>query len=139
YAARADLGRPADPVGASLVQIQDGVEDVKGANTTGAMTCLVLLRVELGLQEFRSRHGRYPAVLGNLSPSILARVPNDPFSGRPLVYRRTGEQFLLYSLGPDMQDDGGTPLPDFPARSLQVGPPADRGDLVAGQLSAPPH
>jgi len=34
-------------------------------------------------------------------------VPIDPFTGKPLVYRREGEGFIVYSLGTNQKDDGG--------------------------------
>jgi len=34
-------------------------------------------------------------------------LASDPFSGKPFVYRPTGENFTLYSFGPNFQDDGG--------------------------------
>lgn len=33
----------------------------------------------------------------------------DPFTGDPLIYRRIDDDFLLYSVGPDLKDDKGTP------------------------------
>jgi len=32
-----------------------------------------------------------------------------PLSGKPLVYRAQGTNWLLYSVGPDVVDDGGKP------------------------------
>jgi hypothetical protein len=40
----------------------------------------------------------------------LSYVPEDPFSGQPLVYRAQGTNWLLYSVGPDGVDDGGKPV-----------------------------
>src|SRR5258707_182427 len=42
-------------------------------------------------------------------PLYLSRVPEDPFSGRPLIYRPQGLTGLLYSVGLDQVDDGGKP------------------------------
>ena len=33
----------------------------------------------------------------------------DPYSDKPLVYKRLDNSFTLYSLGADFDDDGGTP------------------------------
>jgi hypothetical protein len=49
-----------------------------------------------------------------LAPKYLAAVPNDLFSGRPLVYRPTGSGYVLYSVGPNGQDDGGRSSDDDP-------------------------
>jgi hypothetical protein len=67
-----------------------------------------LLQVALGLKLYRQRHGRYPDRLDALRETGWS-VPNDRFSGKPLIYRRQGDRFLLYSVGQDMKDDGGRP------------------------------
>ena len=43
----------------------------------------------------------------DLTPEFLARVPVDPFTGRPLVAKADGKDLVLYSVGPDGKDDGG--------------------------------
>ena len=50
------------------------------------------------------------ADLQRLLPKYLHRMPTDPFTGRQLVYKQTGTNWLLYSLGPDRVDNGGKPL-----------------------------
>lgn len=89
---------------------------------------LRLLRTELALREFRARHRAVPATLQELVPAQLSAVPVDPFSEQPLRYRRQGAGFLLYSVGPDLKDNGGQPIssPGVDASSI--------GDLVAGKL-----
>ncbi len=42
-------------------------------------------------------------------PRYLHRVPTDPFSDRPLIYRPQGTNWLVYSVGEDEVDDGGKP------------------------------
>ena len=88
---------------------------------------LRLLRVQLALQEARRSQGHYPATLQDLPPKILREVPTDPFDGQPLRYRPQGNSYLLYSVGPDLKDNGGTSIS---ARFLS---PTASGDLVAGQ------
>jgi hypothetical protein len=43
-------------------------------------------------------------------PDYLGRLPLDPFSGSPLVYKQTGTNWLLYSVGVDGVDGGGKPV-----------------------------
>ena len=66
-----------------------------------------LLAAELALRCYQSEKSRIPARLDNLVTNYLSKVPPDPFSGRPLIYRRQGTDWLLYSVGPDGVDDGG--------------------------------
>jgi hypothetical protein len=42
-----------------------------------------------------------------LEADLLKKLPMDPFSDKPLVYKRTADGFMLYSLGADFDDDGG--------------------------------
>lgn len=53
--------------------------------------------------------GRWPESLEALVPGALARVPADPFDGRPLRYRPGPTAALVYSVGPDLKDDAGAP------------------------------
>ncbi len=66
-----------------------------------------LLICELGIRTYHSEHGRPPHRLADLVPDYLPAVPQDPFGDGPLVYRRNGQHYLLYSVGPDGRDDGG--------------------------------
>jgi hypothetical protein len=70
---------------------------------------LRLLMTELALRSHHAKHGAPPAQLTQLVPQYLSRVPQDPFSNQPLVYRPQGTNWLLYSVGPDRKDDGGAP------------------------------
>jgi hypothetical protein len=64
-------------------------------------------RVGLACRVYKSRTGAYPENLEALVPGLLTEVPVDPFTGKPLVYRREGEGFIVYSLGSNLKDDGG--------------------------------
>lgn len=64
-------------------------------------------RAGLACRLYKSRAGRYPETLDALVPGLLSEVPIDPFTGKPLVYRRQGEGFIVYSLGSNQKDDGG--------------------------------
>jgi hypothetical protein len=68
-----------------------------------------VLQAALGLEVYRQRHSRYPGNLRDLA-SLHWPLSADPFSGKPLVYRRKGNEYLLYSLGVDLDDDGGRPV-----------------------------
>ena len=58
---------------------------------------------------FRAARGRLPSALAELSPEFLTVIPRDPFDGRPLRMKKTGESLVLYSIGEDGKDDGGIP------------------------------
>ena len=73
------------------------------ADVQALVTTLAVLR-------YRTNEGEYPAMLQELaSAGYLVELPKDPYSNKPLVYRRTRESFALYSFGADFDDDGGLP------------------------------
>ncbi len=66
-------------------------------------------RIGLALKIYKAKNGTYPEKLENLVPEFLSEVPIDPFSGKSLKYSSYGNSFKLYSIGPNMRDDFGTP------------------------------
>jgi len=40
---------------------------------------------------------------------LPSHVPPDPFDGKPLKWKQTDDALVLYSVGPDLTDDGGAP------------------------------
>ncbi len=58
----------------------------------------------VSLAEFHAAHGAYPESLAALGEPVL----RDPFSGKETVYRREGAGYVLYSVGLNQKDDGGT-------------------------------
>lgn len=69
---------------------------------------LALMQTAAALALFQQQTGDYPASLDELTPQLLARPPHDLFTGKPLVYQKTPAGYLLYSLGPNGSDDGGS-------------------------------
>ena len=68
-----------------------------------------LARVACALERYRLAHGQFPETLDALSPQFIAQLPHDVINGQPLHYRRTDDgQFILYSVGWNETDDGGT-------------------------------
>jgi len=65
------------------------------------------LRINVALRLYRAERGGYPDALASLVPQYLDELPVDPFSGKAFHYRREGDGWLLYSVGPDQDDDGG--------------------------------
>src|ERR1035441_5437059 len=67
--------------------------------------------VACALERFRVAQGQFPESLEPLSPRFLSQSPHDIITGAPLIYRRTQDgQFILYSVGWNEKDDGGTVL-----------------------------
>ena len=68
---------------------------------------LRLLIAELAVRGCAQEKGQPPRQLHQLVPEYLKAVPQDPFSGQPLVYRLQGTNWLLYSVALDGVDNGG--------------------------------
>lgn len=69
---------------------------------------LALTRTLIALRVYALRHeGTFPAALDDLGEAFVTKHAMDPFYGGPLGYRRTGDGFVLYSVGPWGVDDGG--------------------------------
>ena len=79
-------------------------------NASKTQTQLDLAYVALALERHCAAKGAYPDTLAALVPEFAAKLPHDLFDGQPLRYRRTPEgKYLLYSIGWNAKDDGGTP------------------------------
>jgi hypothetical protein len=87
----------------------------------------VMAKLSLALAAYRSDRGSYPDALGQLVPEYVKEVPEDPYSGDALRYAREGEDYVLYSVGPNGQDEQG--------RDYQCEP---EGDDVAVRTAAAP-
>jgi len=66
----------------------------------------------LALQRYKLDKGRYPDKLDDLLAGYLERLPMDPYSAGPMIYRSTGDDSTLYSLAANFTDDGGRPFKD---------------------------
>jgi hypothetical protein len=64
--------------------------------------------VALAAEQFRRTNSRWPESLAELvTAKVLDAVPPDPFDGKPLRMRRLSDGIVIYSVGPDLNDDGG--------------------------------
>jgi hypothetical protein len=70
-----------------------------------------------GLLRYRQDTGQYPENLSELvTAGYLRELPMDCFSDKPLLYKKTDDDFLLYSFGPNFTDDSGKPAYDDDGR-----------------------
>ena len=67
------------------------------------------VRVMIALARYRSGRGEYPEMLAALVPEHIPALPPDPFGAPSLGYvRASSDQYQLYSIGGNGQDNGGT-------------------------------
>jgi hypothetical protein len=102
------LDEHAPPAGNPLVEMigpaLDRVREKEVRHLANLRGTLLVAALEL----YFVKHDGYPEELAELSPDILEAAPVDPFTGDPFVYRREDDLvYVLYSVGPDMTDDGG--------------------------------
>ena len=90
----------------ALEKIQDASERIEQTHRN--------LQVAFALAAYRADTGRYPARLEELAPQFLPRVPDDLYSGQPLIYKPSAEGYVLYSVGMNEEDDDGRGRDDEP-------------------------
>ncbi|MDR1190565.1 MAG: hypothetical protein LBK60_02725 [Verrucomicrobiales bacterium] len=108
------------------------------------------------LEQYRLRHGKLPLTLNELVPDYLEQIPNQVTVSEPMHYRRVSDQdYLLYSIGWNLQDDSGTISDDTRADKLdwvwaskpelyqrrkvteEYNQPSKKGSVVTGLLPQP--
>ncbi len=64
-------------------------------------------QIGFAIAGYQREHGEYPQTLADLKPKFLKDVWTDLYTGEPLIYKRTDDGFLLYSVGENQTDDNG--------------------------------
>jgi len=73
---------------------------------------LAATRLLLALRAYKLRNGHLPDELDELVPDYIDAVPLDDFDGKPMRYSR--EKKIIYSVGTDLVDSGGSRSPEQP-------------------------
>ncbi len=71
---------------------------------------LRVARLGLGCLLHKLKFGRYPEDLADLPvkcPGHFRELPADPFTGKPMIYRKSGKGCVVYSVAKDREDNGG--------------------------------
>ncbi len=68
-----------------------------------------LAELALSLTRHKASNGEYPDSLDELVPRFFkpGDIQDDPFSEKPLIYRKSKSGYTLYSVGHNSRDDGG--------------------------------
>jgi hypothetical protein len=69
-----------------------------------------LARLAKATSRYHDAEDQFPQRLDDLVPEFFPAVPLDPFNGDPLRIKRTDQELVLYSIGPDGADDDGAPF-----------------------------
>jgi hypothetical protein len=70
-------------------------------------------RVAIMARRYQMETGNLPAGLDELATHFNATLPNDPFTGKPLIYRQAGSGFAVYSVGEVGKDLGIDKINNF--------------------------
>jgi len=83
----------------------------------------------MAVERYRLKHdGALQTSLSDVSAELSGGVPEDPFDGQPLRYRKlSAGGYTVYSVGTDRKDDGGT------VQGPDVKPPLDVVMTIARQ------
>lgn len=106
------LGKALGEVLMSL--LSPAIQKVQQAYDRGAQVS-ANLQIAFALAVHQKETGKYPAKLADLAPKYLASLPDDLFTGKPLIYKPADKGYLLYSLGVNGKDEGGATYGDDPA------------------------
>lgn len=68
-------------------------------------------RLAIAVERFRRKQGRLPDTLDELVPRFVSALLDDPFSGKSLQYHTSTTDYLVYSVGVNGVDDGGSDQP----------------------------
>ena len=77
---------------------------IQAALTTGTLEAAA---AALAACRYRNDHNTWPESLDALVPAYMDKVPLDPFTGKPLVYKIEEAGIAVYSVGANGVDDGG--------------------------------
>ncbi|MCK5269137.1 MAG: hypothetical protein KAJ46_00075 [Sedimentisphaerales bacterium] len=73
-------------------------------------SCLALVRwarAAIAVRRYQIDNGKVPDTLQDLVPKYINAVPQDPFSGREMLYKHDQDGYVIYSVGENLKDDGG--------------------------------
>lgn len=68
---------------------------------------LMAAAVGVACERYRQKFGQWPLTLDMIPKDILSEIPLDPFTGKPIIYNRLPDGIMVYTVGPDLKDDGG--------------------------------
>lgn len=95
-----------DLIGFMLPSLARGVE--LHARSLAFLRCVP---VALAAERFRLETGRFPETAHELVPDYVGEVPDDPFDGQLLRLVPVKDGLVVYSVGENQTDDGGSVAP----------------------------
>lgn len=123
--AKAGEPDPADMEGSGFAAI--AIPNLNKAAETATGVVAIYRGTALALAAYlaHAESGAWPESLDSLKAHLSDPWPIDPFSGKPLIYRKGEKGFTAYSVGPNGKDDKGETKPVF-----DLGKGGEQKDLV---------
>jgi hypothetical protein len=102
--------------------LQSGFSGIPAAihRDQARVRCVV---VGIACERYRQKFGRWPATLESVPRDLLPELPTDPYDGQPLRYKHLDDGVVVYTLGPNLIDDGGK----LRTRNMVMSQPHDIG------------
>ena len=129
-------GLPDDIFNEFVLDLLEGAAYTNWLRHLLASTQDSLLACAFALHAYKLDRGAYPDSLSKLAPEYLKSVPSDAFAnGKSLMYILASDGYILYSLGPDADDDEGRSIEDIGEPESRIRfhvRPQSKGDIVAG-------
>lgn len=97
-------------------------------------TALDQASIACALERYRLAHKKWPEALDDLQPAIAAQLPTDVINGRAYRYEKDGDNYLLYSVGWNEQDDDGRVAAQEAGKGVNI----KKGDWVWSLTPTPP-
>jgi hypothetical protein len=88
------------------------------SNFTMLISEVELARTGIAVERYRNARGALPEKLSDLVPAWLPAVPLDPWDGKPLRYRKRDKGYVIYSVGSDRKDEGGSSDPEHDFKNI---------------------
>jgi hypothetical protein len=92
-----------------------------GAAEMKIISAVRATQVALAAERFRRATGHWPKSQDQLVPTFLKAPLLDPFDDQPIRIRQLDDGLVVYSIGPDNNDDGGNVLDTVDSRAKDVG------------------
>lgn len=96
---------------------------------TRTVASLHAARVAIACERHRARTGSFPERLEEIPNDLLSEVPTDPFSGKPILYKKLDDGAVAYSVGGDGVDNG----------AKKLNPRTEKGNDLGFRLWTPEH
>jgi hypothetical protein len=64
----------------------------------------------VAVERYRHQYGKLPASLSDLCPAYINSLPLDPFTGKELLLSQDEQSYVVYSVGANRIDDGGSTI-----------------------------